>query len=300
VIVNSKFRPRWWLRNPHLQTIIASKVIVPPIVHTEAERLELDDGDFLDIHWSISDDGPTDRPIVCLFHGLAGCIDSAYARGAISQLQQYGYRCVFMHWRGCSGEPNRLAKSYHSGATEDIHRIIELVADRYPDAPIVAAGFSLGGNALLKYLGEQGTCCKLGAAVAVCPPLVLSAGADKMNQGLARGYQRYLLGLMRTQVNAKRQRYPDLVLPEAGKDLNSFWRFDDALTARDDPFFTPAVIPDNSELSSSVTLELSDHGGHVGFIGSSVEKRSHRSAIRWLDTWVARELAALLASKDVL
>jgi len=267
-------------------------------VDANAERLELSDGDFLDINWSKKDSGP----LVCIFHGLAGSIESAYVKAVFFALENRGFRPVFMHWRGCSGEPNRLARSYHSGATDDIHRLVELVQHRFPDTPVFAVAYSLGANALLKYLGEQNTKCQLNGAVCICPPLVLSIGADKLNSGVTRAYQKYLITPMRAHHEAKRRHYPELDLPPATSDLNNFWKFDDALTAPlhgfrdvhdyyekcssrqflgaiatetlivyalDDPFFTPAVLPSASELSPQITLELSKHGGHVGFIGDA-------------------------------
>jgi len=260
--------------------------------------LELDDGDFLDINWSKKQAGP----FVCIFHGLAGSIESAYVKAVFHELENNGFRPVFMHWRGCSGEPNRLARSYHSGATDDIHRIVELVKHRHPDQSVFAVAYSLGANALLKYLGETNSQCQLSGAVSVCPPLVLSVGADKLNTGVTRAYQKYLITPMRAHHEAKRSRYPDLKLPAATKALNNFWKFDNALTAPlhgfadvheyydkcsarqflssievpthilyalDDPFFTPKVVPTESELSSQITLELSTYGGHVGFFGDS-------------------------------
>lgn len=312
MITKSKFSPRWWLRNPHLQTIVASKFAKSPPIESDAERIELKDGDFLDINWSKKNTGPW----VCIFHGLAGSIDSAYAKAVFAQLETHGMRPVFMHWRGCSGEPNRLARSYHSGATEDIHFLITLVHQRFPTDPLYAIGYSLGANALLKYLGEQGQSSQLSGAVSVCPPLLLSVGADKLNTGVTRGYQRYLLAAMREHHEAKRECYPDLNLPEATKALDNFWKFDDTLTAPlhgfqdvhdyytqcsarqylsaitlpthilyalDDPFFTTDVVPQDSELGASITLELSQYGGHVGFIGDTTER-----------DWLAKHLCALL------
>lgn len=316
MIVDSKFSPSWWLSNPHLQTILASKVFKPAQITTQRERLELDDNDFLDINLSMRTDGD----IVAIFHGLAGCVDSSYVQGVIGTLESAGFRPVVMHWRGCSGEPNRLAKAYHSGASDDIRWFIDYLAGRFAGENIYALGYSLGANALLKYLGENGSSCPLDAAFAVCPPLVLAEGADKLNTGIARNYQRYLLSLMRAQHERKRAAYPHLDLPEAKQNLNSFWKFDDAITApihgfdnvhdyykrcsarqflssitipthilcaRDDPFFTPEVLPTEKELSRETTLEISAAGGHVGFIGHKSGNR------RWLDTHIATELSNL-------
>ncbi|MFT6878575.1 MAG: putative alpha/beta-fold hydrolase, partial [Granulosicoccus sp.] len=163
-------------------------------------------------------------------------------------------------------------------------------------------------------LGEQGTASPLTGAMSVSPPLVLAEGATKLNTGVARIYQRYLLYLLRTQHEKKRLLYPELNLPVASSALNTFWKFDDALTAplhgyadvndyydrcsarqflptistpthilsaRDDPFFTPAILPDEHELSNSTVLEISDHGGHVGFL---------QKGKRWLDEHVANKM----------
>jgi len=318
VITKSKFSPRWWLRNPHLQTIVASKLSRHPTADAKNERLELSDGDFIDLSWSKKSTGP----FVCLFHGLAGSINSAYAKSAFQALESTGFRPVFMHWRGCSGEPNRLARSYHSGATEDIHTLVELVRKREPGVPVYAIAYSLGANALLKYLGEQQDQCQLSGAVCICPPLVLSVGADKLNTGVTRGYQNYLLKAMRVHHEAKRSRYPELQLPAADASLTNFWKFDDALTAPlngfkgvhdyyakcsarqflpairvathiiyalDDPFFTQAVLPDDSELSEHVELELSEHGGHVGFIGQPGQP-----------DWLSERICTVLAAQQGL
>lgn len=312
MIVVSKFSPTWWLRNPHLQTILASKVFRPPSIPTISERIELDDGDFIDINLSHRTTGS----IVAIFHGLAGCVESSYVQGALGTLESRGFRPVLMHWRGCSGEPNRVARAYHSGASDDIGWFVNYLHQRFPDQPIHALGYSLGANALLKYLGESGPQSRLDSAIAISPPLVLQEGANQLDRGISRVYQRYLLGLMRQQHESKRALYPHLDLPPANKALDSFWKFDDALTAplhgfagvhdyynrcsarqflpaiatpthilnaTDDPFFTPAILPSANELSSSTTLEVSQFGGHVGFLAPGAGPK------RWLDAHIANK-----------
>jgi len=314
VIVASEFRPPWWLRNPHAQTILASKVARPPSIPTIQQRIELADGDFLDINHTQKPSGD----VVLLLHGLAGCIDSAYISGVMLELETQGFRPVLMHWRGCSGEPNRLRQSYHSGATADIAFMLDWLGETYPNTAIHAIGYSLGANALLKYLGESQTTA-VSSAIAVCPPLVLEEGAKKLDTGISRLYQRYLLQLMRGQHEKKRARYPALELPVADASLDTFWKFDDALTAplhgfvdardyydqcsarqylpaikipthilcsADDPFFTDKVIPDSDELAPNTTLEVSPHGGHVGFLQG-------REPRRWLDQHIANRLSSL-------
>lgn len=258
---------------------------------------------------------------MAIFHGLAGCVSSSYIQGAFACLEAQGFRPILMHWRGCSGEPNRVAHSYHSGASNDINWFINYLNNRFPDNKLFALGYSLGANALLKHLGEAGANSPLSGAMAVSPPLVLQEGANKLDQGLARIYQRHLLSLMRRQHENKRQRYPDLDLPAAGNDLNTFWKFDDAITApvhgyegvtdyytrcsarqflpaikiptrilcaRDDPFFTPDILPTHEELAIDTKLEITANGGHVGFLGNQTGLPTKDR--RWLDQHVANVL----------
>jgi len=309
-IIKSQFSPSSWLRNPHAQTILASKIFKPEKVETIRTRIELPDGDFIDIEQPKGDS----QHVVALFHGLAGCIDSPYIQGAIATLTARGFHPILMHWRGCSGEPNRLARAYHSGASDDIQWFIDYLAARFTGANLYALGYSMGANALLKYLGEQGSATPLHGAMSVSPPLVLSEGANKLNSGIARIYQRYLLKRLRMQHEKKRLLYPDLSLPVSNASLDTFWKFDNALTAplhgftdvndyykqcsarqflpnitiptrilcaRDDPFFTPHILPSESELSSDTLLEIAEYGGHVGFLQQSE---------RWLDQHVANTM----------
>lgn len=319
-IITSDYQAARWMRNPHLQTVLASKWFKPAQVHADRERLELPDGDFIDINIGRQSGKEPARDIVIMFHGLAGCVQSSYAQGAMDALQKSEFLPILMHWRGCSGEPNRLARSYHSGASDDIGWFINYIAQRYKDARLYALGYSLGANALLKYLGEAGSGTPLRGAMAVSPPLVLQEGANKLGQGFARLYQRHLLKLMREQHERKRALYPNLDIPSATEELNNFWKFDDTVTAplhgyadaddyytrcsarqflpditiptrilcaRDDPFFTTAILPSNDELAPDTTLELTEHGGHVGFL---------QGRHRWLDTHVASIFDSFRAS----
>ena len=125
---------------------------IRPPLHTTRERLELADGDFLDLAWTIQDS----TSIILVLHGLEGSIRSPYAAGILHALQLIGWRAVLMHFRGCSGESNRLDRSYHSGDTADLAMVVDLIHQRYPAKSIAVIGYSLGGNVLLKWLGEQG------------------------------------------------------------------------------------------------------------------------------------------------
>ncbi len=262
----------------------------------QRERLDLPDGDFVDLAWNLDHGGP----LVCIFHGLQGCIRSNYASAILSRLHKDHCRLLFMHFRGCSGEPNLKPGSYHSGHTDDIRFLLKTAQSRLPDTPIYAVAYSLGANALLKYLGEESRDTPLCKAVAVSPPLVLSEGAKRMNQGFSKIYQRWLIHQLQQAIIQKQRRYPTMNLPRDVHQYASFWEFDNAVTAplhgfenvhdyyerassrrflssietpthiifsKDDPFFTERVIPREDELSESVCLELSEHGGHVGYIG---------------------------------
>lgn len=296
VIVSSAFVPAWWLRNRHLQTIIPNTFRPLPRQALRRERIELPDGDFVDADWTTGNNGP----VVILLHGLEGSRDSRYAAWMLKRLDDAGYRGVILHFRSCSGEPNRKASAYHSGHTEDFNYFLDLLRNREPTARVAAIGYSLGGNALLKWLGEKGCASTLETAVAVSVPFRLDQCSRAVNRGFSRVYQRHLLRRMLRTARKKLQ-----IIHAAGHrpDLDAirnFRDFDDALTAplhgfenaedyyarcssagflwriatptlvlhaSDDPFMTPDTVPREAELSRAVTLELSDHGGHVGFVG---------------------------------
>ena len=259
------------------------------------ERLELPDGDFVDLCLT----GNAGGPVVAVFHGLEGCVDSHYVKSVLAAIEKRGWLGVLMHFRGCSGEHNRLARTYHSGDTGDIGFLIDSLHQRFPGVPIAALGYSLGGNALLKYLGEADRNGQVHAAAAVSVPYVLAEGAKRLNTGFSRLYQRRLIGLLKRKIIDKfSDRDCPLDISEILK-LNDFFSFDDKITAplhgfagvedyytrsssrqylrsinvpvllvhaRDDPFMTENVIPAEDELSEYVQLELAQTGGHIGFV----------------------------------
>ena len=150
-VLASDFKPAWWLPGPHLQTMWATLVGHAAGLDTRRERLELNDGDFLDLDWV--DAAGAKTPTVIVLHGLQGSIHSPYVRGIMNAVQNMGWRGVLMHFRGCSEEPNRLERGYHSGDTSDVATLTSILAQRYPQSPLFIVGFSLGGNILLKWLG---------------------------------------------------------------------------------------------------------------------------------------------------
>lgn len=310
MIIPSAFKPLWWLANPHLQTLWPV-LFGRKRIHGRSERLELDDGDFLDLRWL---DG--DGPLVVVVHGLEGSIDSHYAGAMMQALQKHGFHGLFMHLRGCSGEPNRLDRSYHSGETGDLAAVVRHAASVTGKPVFAMIGYSLGANALLKWLGEEGGKPPLQRAVAVSVPFQLGDAARKLSTGFSRLYQSHLLERLRRNYRRKFRRRAS-PLPVDVDTLRDFYSFDDRITAplhgfssaddyyrqsssrqylknilcetlilhaQDDPFMFEESIPRNEELSSHVTLELSKHGGHVGFIGGKVLPQ------RWLEPRIIRFL----------
>lgn len=219
-------------------------------------------------------------------------------------LQSHNISSVLMHFRGCSGEPNKTAGAYHSAHTTDIQHTIDLLHNRFPLRSLIAVGYSLGGNALLKYLATTPD-NPLRLAVAVCPPLVLAEGADRINKGFSRVYQATLIKKLRVAMQAKREAYPHLQLQtyDFNKHTN-FIDWDHHITAplhgfasgedyyarastfsdllkidtpahiifsQHDPFFTEKCIPTcNAQLSSNVEFEVVKGAGHVGFISGNI------------------------------
>ena len=159
---DTSFKPAWWLKNRHLQTIYPALCRkVSRLADIKRERLITPDKDFIDVDWC----GEGKQPIVMILHGLAGSSQSGYVKGLQQVLLTQGFRSVTLNFRGCSGESNNLARCYHSGETDDINFLYQTLRQREADTPIAAVGFSLGGNVLLKWLGEQGDKLSLFSAV---------------------------------------------------------------------------------------------------------------------------------------
>ncbi len=303
----ARFKPAWWLPGPHLQTIWPALFRRRPPLDLTGERVELPDGDFVDLAWTANRRGPC----VLVLHGLEGSLRSHYAAGILQSLQTAGYQGVFMHFRGCSGEPNRLARGYHSGDTGDLARVLEHIRRKHAQPVSAAIGFSLGGNVLLKWLGEHKGRSSLKAAVAVSVPFRLKDAAERLEIGWSRLYRGHLLRRMRAAYLRKFAQLPSPLTIRVNR-LKSFYEFDDKVTAplhgfenaddyyhrsssrrylknihtrtlilhaRDDPFMWPGTVPEETELSGQTTLELADKGGHVGFVGGVSPWRAQY----WLD-----------------
>ena len=291
------------------------------------ERIATPDGDFLDLDWVSESktaqtapaprasgvspwplEAATDRgdeaPLVVLFHGLEGSSASHYARALMHAVADRGWHGVVVHFRGCSGEPNRLARAYHSGDSAEIAWVLDHLAKGY--ARLYAVGVSLGGNALLKYLGEQGSQAKPHAAAAISVPYDLAAANAMLSQGMGLLYSRHFLRSLIPRTLAKARCFPGQVGLDRLTTLNAartLRDFDDAVTApphgfagaddyyaksscaqylqgitvptlllhaANDPFLPPSAIPRAEQLPACVRLALSAQGGHVGFVSGSL------------------------------
>jgi hypothetical protein len=305
MIAKSDFSPLWYLRNRHLQTL-AANLVHPPEPDVTYETLALPDGDTLDLAHGATHG----TSCVLILHGLEGSLRSAYAQRLMNALHKQHISAKFMFFRGCNGKPNNSIRSYHSGETSDLRAVIQHLKNAGMKH-IALVGYSLGGNVTLKYMGEQATDESVVCAAAISVPLLLDVCARRMNKGFSRVYQQELMNRLKQKVRQKKS-----LLMEAGyltdpDLLKNFVDFDNAFTApvhgyedaghyyhscssrqflkgidkptliihsRDDPFMTPEVIPQASELSDSIRLELSSHGGHVGFISGGFIKPEY-----WLE-----------------
>ena len=292
------FVPAPWLANAHLQTIYGAVLAHAPRIAFRRERWDTPDGDFVDVDFV---DGPEGAPWLHLYHGLEGSSNSPYARMLMAHAKARGWRGSVFHFRGCSGEPNRLPRAYHSGDTAEIDWSLKRVKALAAAAPLFAAGVSLGGNAFCKWLGERGESARavVERAAAVSAPLDLMAAGDALGRGFARVYAWHFLGTLKRGALDKLLRFPGLYDAEAVRRARTLRDFDNVVTAplhgfrdtddywtrasakphldgirvptllvnaRDDPFLPGIALPTAREVSDAVRLEFPEHGGHVGFV----------------------------------
>ncbi len=317
-IVTSDFRPAWWLPGPHAQTLwgsLARRAPPTPALRLRRRRIELTDGDFIDLAV-----GDTDGPSVLIIHGLEGDLRSHYAGALVTRLAHEGFRPVFMHLRGAGDEPNRLDRSYHSGASDDLAAVLAVLAADPDGPPRTAVGFSLGGNLLLKYLGEGRSDVAIAQGIAVSVPFVLRDAMLRLELGFSRVYRGHLVQRLKRSFRRKfdARPWPAALDPRLDLDaIGNFNTFDDQITAplngfagvfdyyqrascrqylpnirtptlviqaADDPFLFPASLPFAHELGPGVTLELSPTGGHVGFVAGRWPWRP----VYWLEERILR------------
>jgi uncharacterized protein len=316
VINQGHYQAPSWLLGAHLQTVVPALWVPRPKPVYRRERLELPDGDFTDIDFV---DPPTSRvkgakvkpepnAMVVLFHGLEGSSTSHYARALMQAVSNQGMTGAVVHWRGCSGQTNRLARSYHSGESGDIdfalnHLKIQLnkQSDQTTEQTkqLFAVGVSLGGNALIKWLGEPNRNTQIiDAAAAISAPHDLEAGAIQLRQGFSKMYTRNFLSTLVKKGIEKINQHPVPFTPAQLYACRDFHDFDEIVTAPlhgfsgakdywtrcsskqfmstiqrptliinaiNDPFLPQASLAKPNEVSKHVQLEYPNMGGHVGF-----------------------------------
>ena len=297
----SSYRAPAWLPGGHLQTLYASLLAPRPRVAYRRERWNTPDGDFIDLDWAQIRNAADANPLVVLFHGLEGNSHSQYASALMAATRDRGWRGVVVHFRGCGGELNRLPRAYHSGDSAEIDWILRRLKLDNPSIQLFAAGVSLGGNALLKWLGEQRDAANaiVAGAASISAPVDLMASGDALGRGFNMIYTRNFLATMRRKTLAKLALFPELCDRERMLDSRTLREFDNIVTAplhgyrdtddywtrasskpllrhiaaptlminaRNDPFLPAAALPAAGELSAKVTAEFPPTGGHVGFV----------------------------------
>jgi predicted alpha/beta-fold hydrolase len=308
--------PPRWLRNGHAQTIYASCLAPAPQVRFRREQWETPDGDFVELDWTTgrrgtNDAAAPDTPLIVLFHGLEGSSRSHYARTFMHAAGERGWQGVVVHFRGCGGRPNRFARAYHSGDSAEMEWMLERFRRSHRNRIGVVA-VSLGGNVLLKWLGEAGPQARrlIDGACAISAPMDLVAAGTALDRGFNRLYTWNFLRTLRRKTALKlrthampidagaltRTRtlrgFDDLVTSQLHgfRDAMDYWSRSSSkpglkniavptlvLNARDDPFLPAWALPDRDAVSDWVTLDFPRHGGHVGFVTGRFP-----GSLRWL------------------
>jgi predicted alpha/beta-fold hydrolase len=301
------------LPDGHTQSIYPALFRKIPLTHTHTERWELPDGDFLDVDLHLRSENLSDKPLLIVSHGLEGSSRRHYVTGLIRSMPEYN--ALAWNYRSCSEEPNRNLRFYHSGATDDLDYVIQQAISRGAK-DIYLAGFSLGGNLSLKWLGEKGKKASqfVRKAVAFSVPLHLSSSSQQLARRENRLYTHRFLQTLIEKVTEKSARYPQDITPSMLTSIRSLYDFDNVITgplhgfkdaedyyernsslyfladiqvptlivnAKNDPFLSQECLPERID-SDFVQIELPDSGGHCGFY-----PRNYRG-----QTWAEQRAAA--------
>lgn len=318
LIQNSSYRVPSWLPGGHVQTIYPALFRRVAHITNRTERLELPDGDFIDLEWA----GAGGSRLAILSHGLEANTKTEYIQGMATALIRRGWDVLAWNFRGCSHEPNRLLRMYHSGATEDLHAVITHALENHPAKSVDLIGFSLGGNLTLKYLGERpgDMPAQIRRAVAFSVPCDLSCSSAKLSMPSNRIYMERFLIAMRSKVRAKKRMFPDELDLTGLNRIRTFQQFDDRYTApihgflnaadywkrnssrqflpsitvptllvnaANDPFLGPGCHPhEEAEASEHFHFEIPSTGGHVGFptFGNGGEYWPEKRAVEFLES----------------
>ncbi|HUF26674.1 MAG TPA: hydrolase [Gemmatimonadaceae bacterium] len=319
------FVPPWWAANPHVQTLWGKLVRRPAPIRLRAERWTTPDDDFIDLRRLDAEQG---RPRLIILHGLEGTSRSHYLGGILAEAYRRNWGADLLLFRSCGDEPNRTGRFYHSGETTDLAMVVGRVAREHPDSPLALVGYSLGGNVLLKWLGEQrdDLPAAIRSACAVSVPFDLARSAAHIDRGFARVYQAHFLRSLRRKALAKAALFPELVPRERIAGARTIRDFDDAVTAPihgfldaedyytrssairwigrirvptlllsavDDPFLPAAVLDEVRGIARTnplLQIDFPVHGGHVGFVAGSLPWRP----IYWAERRVGEFLSSTI------
>jgi uncharacterized protein len=320
------YSPAWWIPGGHLQTLWGKLFRRQVSAPTVLERWDTPDGDFLEIHRLAAEQ---DAPRVLLLHGLEGTVRSHYAQALLNEAAKRGWGADLLIFRSCGSEPNLTRRFYHSGETSDVGFVLDRILDEFPSSPLAVAGVSLGGNVLLKFLGERGRDLppQLKAAAAVSVPFDLARSSRRINRGFSKFYQRFFLNSLRRKAREKAVRFPDLAPQDRIAALRTLEDFDDLITgplhgfrdaqdyyarssslsylknirlqtllfsAVDDPMLPAEVLDEVREAArdnSALELDFVDKGGHAGFVTGSVPWRPFYYAEHRVGEFFARQFA---------
>ncbi len=294
LVSTSTYHAPFYLFNGHVETIIPSIFRQLQGVYNR-ERLELSDGDFLDLDWLARENDK----LVVISHGLEGNSERHYAKGMATYFHNHGWDAVAWNCRGCSGEMNRLPKFYHHGATEDLAAVIEHAQKKY--SHIVLIGFSMGGSLTLKYLGERKGVVNpaIKSATVFSVPCDLGSSARELDKPNKKFYLNRFLKKLEKKIHTKSLLFPELITASDFHQIKSFREFDNRYTAPlhgfkdaddfyeqasskpfissiqiptlivnaiNDPFLPPECYPiEIAKSHAHVYLETPERGGHVGF-----------------------------------
>jgi uncharacterized protein len=302
------YSPAWWVPGAHLQTLWGKLFRRQQPVSTALDRWNTPDGDFLELHRLRAAPG---SPRMLILHGLEGSVRSHYAQGLLSEARKREWAADLLIFRSCGSEPNRAKRFYHSGETEDLALVVDRILREFPESPLAIVGVSLGGNVVLKFLGERGDDlpAQVKAAAAISVPFDLAQSSKRVNEGFSRVYQRFFLSSLKMKAAAKAKIFPDIGSTDKIAALQTLEDFDDLITgplhgfsdaqdyyarsssisflsririktlllsAVDDPMLPPSVLTEVQKIAEDnpfLETEFVQRGGHAGFVAGSVPWR---------------------------
>jgi len=328
------YSPAWWIPGGHLQTLWGKLFRRQSPANTVLERWDTPDGDFLEVHRLSAGTG---APRLLVLHGLEGTVRSHYAQGLLNEAARRGWGADLLIFRSCGTELNRTRRFYHSGETTDAAFALERIASEYDASPLGMVGVSLGGNVLLKLLGERGTDLpsQLKAAAAISVPFDLARSSRRINRGFSRFYQKFFLNSLKDKAHAKARSFPDIAPADKISTMQTLEDFDNLITgplhgfndaqdyyqrssslpflpnirietlllsAVDDPMLPPEVLDEvrgAAKKNPHLHTEFVQSGGHAGFIAGSWPWRPFYYAEHRVGEFFAKQFESVSGSRQL-